>query len=157
MAASWGESAHVLNTKGYSGWSERGDESKDVQGSITSNMLNGSALGLPLATLRYRDDPLQFAASMLAFDASYQVEATWVGKESVDFADGRIEVWLVDLKWVHDGLGDIYPPGPDASGGRFWIVADPPRGFPYVPRYKTDTYAVEFIEGTCPIKVADAE
>ena len=26
----------------------------------------------------------------------------------------------------------------------------PDKGFPYVPRYKTDTYVVEFITGFCP-------
>ena len=40
--------------------------------------------------------------------------------------------------------------GPDASGGRYWVVPEPPDGFPYVPRYKTDTYAVEFVRNTCP-------
>lgn len=152
-----GRSAHSLNAEGYSGWSRRGEESKEVQGTITSNMLNGSALGLPLATLSYRDDALQFAASMLNFDASYQVEATWAGKETVDFEGTKVEAWLVDLEWVHEGLGDIYPPGPDASGGRFWIVTSPPDGFPYVLRYKTDTYAVEFIEATCPAAAAELE
>jgi len=56
----------------------------------------------------------------------------------------------VDVEWHHRESGDVYLPGPDASGGRYWIVTEPPAGFPYVPRYKTDTYAVEFVGGFCP-------
>ena len=53
-------------------------------------------------------------------------------------------------KWHHRETGDIYPPGPDATGGRYWVVPDPPPGIPYVLRYKTDAYAVEFEREYCP-------
>ena len=98
--------------------------------------------------LRHMIDEL--IASMMNFDASYLVRAEWVGSEMLDFQGRQIEAWLVDIEWHHQELGDIYPPGPNASGGRYWVVPDPPDGFPYVPRYKTDTYAVEFIESVCP-------
>ena len=66
-------------------------------------------------------------------------------------AGGRdVDVWLVDVEWHHLETGDIYAAGPDASGGRYWVVRNPPPGFPYVPRYKTDTYTIEFIADLCP-------
>jgi hypothetical protein len=128
----------------------RGEETQELSGSITSDMLNGAALGLPLATLGYQKQPLEFMASMMSFDGTYNVTAEWVGKETLTFDGENVEAWLIDVEWHHRESGDIYPPGPDASGGRYWVVNDPPDGFPYVPRYQTDTYNVEFVRNTCP-------
>ncbi len=113
-------------------------------------MLHGAALGLPLAMLEYQDEPLHFKASMVSFDGTYEVKATWVGRAVLQFEGNDIEAWLIDVEWHHNESGDIYPAGPDESGGRYWVVSNPPEGFPYVPRYQTDTYAVEFISGVCP-------
>jgi hypothetical protein len=145
-----GTAQYVLNDTGYQGRHSLGDKSKNVAGSVSSKMLHGGAMGLPLALLDYQAEPLKFPASMINFDASYQVTATWAGKETLRFEGAEIDAWLVDVEWLHEGTGDVYPPGPDASGGRYWIVNDPPPGFPYVPRYQTDTYAVEFMPGVCP-------
>ncbi len=139
-----------LNADGFTGVLDRGGKIKNLQGEINSNMLAGGSLGLPLATIAYQKEPLEFLASMMSFDASYRVKAEWAGSETLDFEGKQVEAWLVDIEWHHQELGDVYPPGPDASGGRYWVVPNPPDGFPYVPRYKTDTYAVEFIEGVCP-------
>ena len=149
MKAVWAE--YDFDQRGYSGRKARGEDTKEVSGSLTSNMLNGAALGLPLASLEWQEQPLSLLASMIAFDASYDVTVTWAGKEEMTMQDGAsVEAWLIDLEWKHRELDDIYPPGPDASGGRFWIVQQPPDGFPYVVRYKTDTYVIEFIQEFCP-------
>ena len=68
----------------------------------------------------------------------------------LNFKGQPIDAWLIDIERHLQELGDIYPPGPDASGGRYWVVPNAPDGFPYVPRYQMDTYTVEFIEGICP-------
>ena len=108
-------------------------------------------MGLPLATLPVQDKPLTFLTSMIGFDASYEVTTTWAGTEELEDSSGRpVVAHLVDVEWKHRELGDIYPPGPDGSGGRYWIVPDAPEGFPYVPIYKTDSYAVEFVQKFCP-------
>jgi hypothetical protein len=44
-------SEYVFDSDCYKGRKRRGDESKDVAGTINSQMLHGAALGLPLATL----------------------------------------------------------------------------------------------------------
>jgi len=142
-------SIRELTADGYSGHMERGGESKDVQGEASSTMLHGGAMGLPLALLDYQSAPLSFRASMISMDATYTVTAEWAGKETIEYDGQPIEIWWVDVEWLHEGLGDIYPPGPDASGGRYWVAPNPPEGFPYVLRYKTDTYAVEFVEEFC--------
>ncbi len=143
-------SKRQFDANGYSGVIGRGDESTAVKGKIDTSMLHGGALGLPLSTLEYQDKPLHFKASMVSFDGTYEVKATWVGREVLQFEGNDIEAWLIDVEWHHNESGDIYPAGPDESGGRYWVVSNPPEGFPYVPRYQTDTYAVEFISGVCP-------
>jgi len=143
-------SIHRLTADGYEGHVNRGGESKDVSGDVSSHMLHGGAMGLPLALLPYQDTPLKFNASMIAFDASYTVTAEWAGSETIEYEGEAVDVWFVDIEWLHEGLGDIYPPGPDASGGRYWVAHNPPAGFPYVLRYKTDTYAIEFLPLACP-------
>ena len=147
----------VLGEDGYVGSASRGDETSGLSGIISSTMLHGGALGLPLATMAYQDEPIGFPASMAGFDATYDVVAEWVGREMLQSEGGPVEAWLIDVEWRHRESGDVYPPGPDASGGRYWVVSDPPEGFPYVPRYKTDSYAVEFVDGVCPSGPSDRE
>ena len=139
----------VLVADGYSGISIKGETTEPLQGAVTSNMLHGGAMGLPLAAMDFQDEPVRFSASMIGFDGTYDVIAEWAGKENVRFGDGDIEDWLVDVQWHHRESGDVYPPGPDASGGRYWVVPKPPDGFPYVLRYQTDPYAVEFVRDVC--------
>ena len=139
-----------LNAEGYSGVAIRGDTSQQLSGNVSSIMLHGGAMGLPLATVDFQEEPVRFLASMIAFDGTYDVIATWIGKETLLFDGEKVDSWLIDVEWHHRESGDVYPPGPEASGGRYWVVPEPPDGFPYVPRYKTDTYAVEFVEDICP-------
>ena len=103
-----------------------------------------------MAVLPTPDEPVEFTASMMAFDGTYTVRAKWSGRETIQYHGADIELWTVDVEWQHIESGDIYPAGPDASGGRYWIAKNPPKGFPYVPRYKTDSYNVEFIRELCP-------
>ncbi len=147
-----GSTNYVLTADGYVGQLVRGKDTQDVAGSaVTSDQFLGSNFGLVLATLNPEEDfPLELPASMIRFDAGYRVIASVAGRETLDMPHGPVQSWMIDVEWHHLELGDIYPGGPDASGGRYWIVPNPPAGVPYVPRYKTDTYAVEFIPGTCP-------
>jgi hypothetical protein len=145
-----------LNSDGYQGWSALGGARENVQGKINSKMIHGGAMGLPLATLGYQESPVEFAASMMNFDATYRVIASWAGRETFNYNGQKVEALLVDVEWHHHESGDVYPPGPDASGGRYWLVPNPPEGFPNVPRYQTDTYAVEFERGVCPESEAAA-
>ncbi len=140
----------VLNEDGYIGLAVQGDKQKELQGAVTSRMFHGGALGLPLATLPRQSEAIRLNASMIGFDGTYDVIAEWIGEESILHEGAKVDALLVDVEWHHHESGDVYPPGPNASGGRYWIVPEPPNGFPYVPRYQTDTYAVEFISGVCP-------
>jgi len=113
-------------------------------------MWHGGALGLPLATLAADRYPIEFASSMMAFDGTYRTIATLHGTEMLDHDGDAVEALLVDVEWHHHETGDVYAPGPDASGGRYWLVIDPPDGFAHVPQYKTDTYLVSTLIDACP-------
>ena len=139
-----------LTELGYTGEEVRSDERRALSGAITSSMLHGAAMGLPLAAMAYQEEPVSFLASMVAFDGTYEVTATWVGTETMVSNGVEFDAWMIDVAWLHLESGDVYAPGPDGSGGRYWVVSEPPAGVPYVPRYQTETYAVEFVEGVCP-------
>ena len=146
-----------LSETGYSASTLRDGESSTKTGAVSSKLFHGGALGVPLATLDYDDAPFVFGGSMIGFDATYEIKASLAGRKKIKFGGAKIEILLVDVEWRHNEIGDIYPPGPDASGGQYWIVQNPPVGFPYVPRYKTDTYAIEFMPETCPASPPDGE
>lgn len=145
-----GSTEHDLDKDGYHGRKTMGEQSQEVSGIASSTMLHGGAMGLPLATLGHQGEPLEFAASMIGFDATYKVIASWVGTEMLEYDGHEVEASMVDIEWIHNEIGDVYPGGPTESGGRYWLVRNPPNGFPYVPRYQTDTYAIEFVQGACP-------
>lgn len=140
---------HTLTQSGYSGTARQGDKQKSLSGKVSSRMLHGANMGLPLATLDWQDEPLSFPASMIGFDGTYTVTATWAGKDELTHDGENLEAWMIDVHWLHHESGDIYAAGPDENGGRYWVVRHPPEGFPYVPRYQTDTYLVEFSGETC--------
>ena len=143
-------STRVLDADGYSGHQVRGDTVTELGGSITSDMWHGGALGLPLATIDADEFPVEFASSMMSFDGTYRTIATLAGRETLTHGGEDVEALLVDVEWHHIETGDVYPPGPDASGGRYWLVADPPEGFAHVPQYRTDTYLVSALMDACP-------
>jgi len=142
--------SRVLNKEGYSGQSRRGEELTDVSGLVNSDMWHGNALGLMLATIDPGSYPVEFASSMIAFDGTYRTIATLASRETLDHGGANVEMLLVDVEWHHNESSDVYPPGPDASGGRYWLVIDPPPDIPYVPQYRTDTYLISTLLDACP-------
>ena len=135
---------------GYTGESTKGDQVTELGGTINSTMWHGGALGLPLATIAADRFPVEFASSMVAYDGTYRTIATIAGRETLQHEGATVEALLVDVEWHHIESGDVYPPGPDGSGGRYWLVPDPPDNYPYVPQYRTDTYLVSTLMDTCP-------
>lgn len=126
-----------------------GDETRQG-GNISSEMYAGAFLGLPLSTLDMSKGPYRLDAGMLAVQGTYRVRATLAGGETLSLENGPVETQLVDVWWLHNESGDIYAPGPDGSGGRYWILASPNDQLPRVLAYKTDTYAIEYAPMTCP-------
>lgn len=130
-------------------------ETTAKSGALSSNMYSATTMGLPLSTLAFDEKPVEFTALMTNFDASYAIRATKTGQETIQSDNGAIPVDWIDVEWKHNEIGDIYPPGPDASGGRYWITRSAVDGYPRILRYKTDSYVVEFVPKYCPIKEPD--
>lgn len=142
-------SERMLSATGYSGWVRRGGETKPVEGSLNSNYFNGASLGMPLSTLDFAHRRYELDAFMMVFDAHYRVFASDAGQETLEHDGQTLPARMVDVEWHHDN-GDVYPPGPDQSGGRFWLLVGPHESLPRVLRYQTDSYAVEAVPGVCP-------
>lgn len=143
-------SVYELAPDGYSGRvARRNQEVQLVSGTISSGMYHGGVLGLPLATLDFANANFELDASMMMFDAHYKVFARSAGSEKLEHNGDTLTAQLVDIEWHHDN-GDIYPPGPDGSGGRFWLLTDRSEVLPHVLRYKTDSYVIEFLAEYCP-------
>ncbi len=140
----------VFEEKGNQATIMQGDKTAARSGTIGNRLYHGGALGLPLATLNYTKAPFLMNASMINFNATYKLWITLAGTEKLTYEDQELQVSLVDVEWHHNEAGDVYPPGPDASGGRYWVIQEPSAGLPYILRYKTDTYAVEFLKDICP-------
>ncbi len=140
----------VFTKAGYTGEMRQGEQVKELAGPITSSMWDGNALGLPLATIDEKRYPVEFASSMVAFDGTYRTIATIAGREAVMLDGVEAEALLVDVEWHHNESGDVYAPGPDGSGGRYWLVPDPPEDMPYVVQYKTDSYFITVLSDSCP-------
>ena len=141
---------YELGPDGFTGTKTTKGQRETVSGKVTSESYSGTAFGLSLATLNLEDQlPIELPAAMIAFDANYRVIATDAGQKTLSIGGKQVEAVLVDVEWHHLELGDVYPGGPDASGGRYWIVTNPPDDVPYGPRYKTDSYAIEIEPETC--------
>ncbi len=148
---------HTLSEDGYHLVMRQGEQMRSKDGSIGSNMYDGASLGLALSRLSFDVDAYAFQSSMIGMEATYSTIATLAGRETVQHGDDALNVMLVDVEWHHDQKGEIYLPGPNESGGRYWIVQNPPEGVPYVLRYQTDTYVVEFEPEVCPGLIGAAE
>lgn len=139
-----------LGEDGYEGFAQQGSLSKSLSGVVSSRMWHGGALGLPLVTIDPGLFPIRFASSMIGFDGTYKTIATLAGEEEIAIGAVSATARLIDVEWHHNESGDVYAPGPDGSGGRFWVVENPPPGMPYVPQYQTDSYLVTALKDTCP-------
>ncbi|MEM8918356.1 MAG: hypothetical protein AAGE37_05795 [Pseudomonadota bacterium] len=140
-----------FDAQGYRAEIFRRGETTEKSGTLSSKMYAATTMGLPLSTLTFDETPVEFTALMTNFDASYAIRATKAGQEMLQTAEGAVPVDWVDVEWHHKEAGDIYPPGPDASGGRYWISRSAVDGYPKVLRYKTDSYVVEFVPKYCPV------
>ena len=139
-----------FDATGYQAKISQGGQTMEKSGDLTNKMYNAITLGIPLSAIENWDSPVSMTGLMTQFDASYTLTATQVGGEIIRTADGNVAVRWIDVHWVHNGVGDVYPAGPDASGGRYWITEKSEAGLPRVLRYKTDTYAIEHLPRFCP-------
>lgn len=102
---------------------------------------DGFILGLALSGLPLSDGKeYRLPSVMPNFMAGYWLHATVSDGGDVTLSDGSEQsIWFVDVEWWNINDGDIYPAGPDGTGGRYSIFKQPKSGQPAVYRYQTDT------------------
>lgn len=142
-----------FTTTGFTMTTQKGEEEKIETGKITSNMFDAMLLGLPLSIMDFSKGDYTFDAFMMSFQGTYKVTARLAGLDKISLNGKTVSSQMIDVEWLHNESGDIYPPGPNGSGGRYWVIKNPKSGQPHVARYKTDTYAIEITPVTCPPKV----
>lgn len=144
-----------FDEKGYRAEIFQKGETTAKAGKLSSAMFSATTMGIPLSTVNFGDRTVEFTALMTNFDASYAIRARKTGQEMLQTEKGSVPVNWIDVEWKHNEAGDIYPPGPDASGGRYWITETATPGLPRIVRYKTDSYVVEFVPKYCPAAEPD--
>jgi len=135
---------------GYQAKISQGGQEVEKSGTLSNSMYNAIILGVPLAAIGDWNRPVTMTGFMTQFDATYALTATQTGKEVIEIGGDEVAVRWIDVHWIHNEIGDVYPAGPDASGGRYWITEQSRTDLPRVLRYKTDTYAIEFLPQFCP-------
>ncbi len=108
-------------------------------------MLEAAAHDVWMAALTYEDGfTARIPVIMASSGAKHWAVPRVVGTEPVELGDGRrLEAWVVSLDWWGMGGDSSYFPGvrPDGSvgsGGKYWILKDPPRGLGRVFRVRTE-------------------
>ena len=94
-------------------------------------------MGLVLATLPLRAG---YAAELPSVHAQmgeqYYIRPRVTGTQDFEDANGQtVSAWKVEVEWLNLRTDDIYTGGDTGSGGTYYVVTDPPDGFPFVPRY----------------------
>ena len=122
-----------------------GDKSFQVE--TEAPMFYGMTFGLVLAALPLEDGfEAELPASMPQGRTTYTVRARVVGKESFPGPGSKpVQAWAVETDWIDKATGEVSPGGADASGGTYYVVLDPPAGFPYVPKYANESIRIEMI------------
>ena len=113
---------------------------KKQQVELPFDGFDGFILGLALSGLPLEDGKLFRLPSVIAnFLNGYWVDAAVSDGGTVSVNGQPHPVWFVDVSWLNIHDGETYLPGPDASGGRYTIFKEQPKGVPAVYRYKTDS------------------
>ena len=149
------EHSWAFGKAGYKAVMKRGDKVTRKTGGLNNSMYHAILLGIPLSAIDDWSRPIRMIGMMTQFDASYTLTATRSGTEAISAGGKDSTVSLIDVHWVHNEIGDVYPAGPNASGGRYWITVEAQSKLPRVIRYKTDTYVVEYVPRFCPSDSSD--
>ncbi len=140
----------AFDENGYQAKIFQQGKNHDKTGTLSSKMYDAMILGVPLSTLNFETKAYALKAFMTNFNGTYALVASKTGEATVNHAGKEIALNWIDVKWHHEQSGDIYPAGPDASGGRYWITREAHPDLPRIIRYQTDSYAIEYLPNTCP-------
>ncbi len=111
--------------------------SDSVSVAMGSGGFETSMIGLVLAVLPLADGYQAELPTIYAqIGEEYVLRPRVNGTHTFADADGQpVTAWRVEVEWLNLRTQDIYTAGDTESGGTYYIVTDPPAGFPPVPRY----------------------
>lgn len=108
-------------------------------------MFEAAAHEIWMSALPYTEGfTAKIPALMASAEAKYWAVPRVVGSEIVDPGDGtELDAWVVELDWWGMGADNSYFPGGGrndtaGSGGKYWILKDPPAGMGRVFRVRTE-------------------
>jgi len=121
-------------------------------GELPTRMFEGSGLGLVIAALPLEEGydarlPVAMNLGLTEELTLYTVRVRVTGKERFPWkGKKKVEAWIVDVDWEDHDTGEVSAAGGAAlPGGAYFVVPDPPNGFPHVPRYQNDTSRIEVV------------
>ena len=110
-------------------------------------MFETAMLGLVIAALPLKEGYVAELPTVFANQGSkWTITASVVGRESYETDDGeKVNAWVVNTEWEDLDSDAVSKGGATESGGAYSIVTNPPKGFPYVPRYVNNSVDIKLI------------
>ncbi len=117
------------------------NSTKDIRHPLSMPMFDGQIAGLAIASLPLgTDKKWSMPMTIPTLKAEYWLEAKVTDRTLMAAANGQqVDVWVVDALWHNLTDGDIYPGGPENSGGTYYITADQQAGQPVVMAYANNS------------------
>lgn len=121
------------------------------EGALPQPMFEGSALGLVIAALPLELDyearlPVAMNLGLTEELTLYWVEVRVTAQEPFEWKRKEVAAWVVEVDWEDFATGEVTSKGGvDAPGGAYFVVTDPPKGFPHVPRYQNESGTIELV------------
>ena len=107
-------------------------------------MYDAGVLGLIIASLPLKEGYEIELPALFQGRQKYMIRARVVGRKEFKTGSGAmVNSWAVKTDWKGLDSNDPYPD--DESGGTFYVVPDPPGGFPMVPKYINPNFDTQVI------------
>ncbi len=116
----------------------------EIKHPLSMPMFDGQIAGLAMAALPLATDKKwSMPMTIPTMKAEFWLEASVTGKQSMAAHNGQqVEVWVVDALWHNLTDGDVYPGGPEHSGGTYYITVDQQPGQPVVMAYANNSTVI---------------
>lgn len=114
---------------------------------MEETMFEGDVLGIVLAALPLKKGyQVRLPVMYSQMGVIYTVVAKVVGKKVFLGPDGQsLNAWAVNTDWHDHSNGSVLPGGEAESGGTYYVIPKPPKGYPHVPKYINQSFDTEVI------------
>ena len=125
------------------------DKTVEIKQENTIPMFETAMLGLIIAALPLKEGyTAELPANFVLQGTKWFVRVRVSGRKTFDAGNGKkVEAWAVETDW-REAKSDSeysYSGGTGGSGGTYYVVPNPPSGFPLVPQYINSSVNIEVI------------